>query len=286
MLTTKVPFRDSQGKIVGLVGISRDITERTRAEEELRLAKEQLLEHQLRLREQVEAELAKAREQLVRQSRLAVIGQMSASIVHDLDRWAALMRDAALHLKLQLPHGQPHLAHYMAVIDRGIDASKLMITNLAESAHDQQPMKQQLDLGEAAQEVFDRLELSGKVHVGLELQPQPFVIAADPAQFRLVLNNLLANAQQAIGESGRIRVIARRDGDADAIIIADDGPGVPPQDREQLFEPLFTTTPNAAGLGLTICRQIVERHGGSIELLATAGPGAAFQIRLPRAMPS
>ena len=267
VLTTKVPLKDSQGKIVGLVGISRDITERTRAEEELRQAKEQLLEHQSHLREQVEAELAKAREQLVGQSRLAVIGQISGSIMHDIEHSVLLMRDAAFHLKLQLPKDQPHLAHYMEIIDRGIDTSKRMLTNLAESAHGRQPEKQQLDLGEAAQVVFERLQLGDKVHLLLELEPQPFVIAADPVQFHQVLENVMANARQAMGESGRIRIAARRDGDADAITIEDDGPGILPEHRDQLFEPLFTTKPRAAGLGLTICRQIVERHGGTTAVL-------------------
>ena len=286
VLTTKVPFRDSQGKIVGLVGISRDITERTRAEEELRQAQQQLLEHQSHLREQVEAELAKAREQLVRQSRLAVIGQISGSIMRDLEQSVFLMRDAAFRLKRHLPKDQPHMAQYMAVIDRGIDASKRMLANLAELASGREPQKQPIDLGEAVREVFERLELGGKVHLKLELEPQPFFIAADPVQFRQVLENVIANSRQAMPEGGQIRVAARHEGDVDAVVIEDDGPGVLPEHRDFLFEPMFTTKPLAAGLGLTICRQIVERHGGSMELLANNGPGAAFHIRLPRATPS
>ena len=286
MLTTKVPFRDDQGAIVGLVGISRDITERTQTEEALRTAQQQLLEHQSRLREQVEAELAKAREQLVRQSRLAVIGQISASMMYDLDQSVLRMRDAAFRLKTHLPKDQPHIAQYMEVIDRGIDANKRMLTNLAELAQGRQPQKQRLDLGEAVREVFERQELGGKVRLILELEPQPFVIAADPVQFRQTLENIMTNAREAMCEGGQIRIAARPDGDMDAIIIADDGPGVPPEHRDQLFEPLFTTKPQAAGLGLTICRQIVERHGGRMELLANAGPGAAFHIRLPREAPS
>jgi PAS domain S-box-containing protein len=286
VLTTKVPFRDSQGQIVGLVGITRDITERKQAEEQLRLAQQQLLEHQSHLREQVEAELAKAKEQLVRQSRQAVLGQISASIMHDLDQSVLHMRDAAFRLKQYLPKDQPHMAQYMAVIDRGIDASKRMLTNLAELARGREPLKQQIDLGEAVREVFDCLELGGKVHLRLELEPQPFVLAADPVQFRQVLENLVANAAEAMPEGGQIRVHARHEGEVDVVAVEDDGPGILPEHRDQLFEPLFTTKPQAAGLGLTIGRQIVERHGGSMELLAHEGPGATFHIRLPRATPS
>ena len=282
VLTTKVPFRDSQGKIVGLVGISRDITERTQAEEELRRAQQQLLDHQTHLCEQVEAELAKAREQLVRQSRLAAVGQMSASIVRDLEHSVFCMRDAAFRLRRHLPKDQPHTTQYMAVIDRGIDAAKRMLTNLAELSRGREPQKQQIDLGATVQEVFERLELGGKVHLRLDLEPQPFFVEADPVQFRQVLENVIVNAQQAMPEGGQIRVAAHPDGQFDAIVIEDDGPGVLPEHRDQLFEPMFSTKPQAAGLGLSICRQIVERHGGSMELLSNEGPGAAFHIRLPR----
>lgn len=282
VLTTKVPLRDAQGQIVGLVGVSRDITERTRAEEELRRAREQLLEHQARLREQVEKELAKAKAQLVCQSRLAVLGQISASIMRDLEESVALMRDAAFRLKFHLPEDQPHVADYMAVIDRGIDASKRMLANLAELARGRQPQKQQVDLGEAVREVAERLALGKNVRLRIELETLPFVVAADPVQFGQVLENMMTNARQAIQDQGQIRISARHEGAMDAVIIEDDGPGIPAEHREHLFEPLFSTDPQAAGLGLTICRQIVERHGGSMALLADRGPGAAFLIRLPR----
>jgi signal transduction histidine kinase len=98
---------------------------------------------------------------------------------------------------------------------------------------------------------------------------------------RQVLGNLLANAIQATGNEGHIRIRASRSGNADTIVVEDDGPGIPQELRQEIFEPLVTTKPKGTGLGLAICRQIVERHGGSIELLSTDKPGATFQICLP-----
>ena len=92
---------------------------------------------------------------------------------------------------------------------------------------------------------------------------------------------LAANAAQAMGGRGEIRVFARREADYVVIAIEDDGPGVPAELRDTLFEPLVTSKPKGTGLGLAICRQIIERHGGTIALSETGGPGARFEIRLP-----
>ncbi|KKW36846.1 MAG: Multi-sensor signal transduction histidine kinase, partial [Candidatus Giovannonibacteria bacterium GW2011_GWA2_53_7] len=81
-----------------------------------------------------------------------------------------------------------------------------------------------------------------------------------------------------------IRVRARREGRMDVLVFEDDGSGVGEEVRDRIFEPLFTTKCQGTGLGLPICRQIIERHGGTIDLLEKEGPGTAFQIRLPSAV--
>ena len=80
---------------------------------------------------------------------------------------------------------------------------------------------------------------------------------------------------------GEITVAARRNADYDIISVQDSGPGVAAEDRDRVFEPLFTTKAKGTGLGLAICRQIIERHGGSVDLLDDGTTGATFRIRLP-----
>jgi signal transduction histidine kinase len=84
---------------------------------------------------------------------------------------------------------------------------------------------------------------------------------------------------------GTITVSAGGDGQYDQIVVADTGPGIPEDQREHIFEPLYTTKSKGTGLGLTICHQIIERHGGTIDL-DTKRDGAVFRIRLPRAEPA
>ena len=241
----------------------------------------QLLQQQRTERQRVEAELARLQAQLVHQTRLAAIGQVSASIAHDLRNPLSVVRNAVFLLKRRLPKDQPDCARYVQLVEQEIDVTDRIISNLTEMAHGKQPQKQRIDIEAFLSEVFERLEQRNRVHLQMDLEPRPFIVAADPVQLRQVLGNLMANAAQAMPAEGHIRVRARRDGDTDTIVLADDGPGIPPELRENVFEPLFTTKPKGTGLGLTICRQIVQRHGGTIELIETGNQGAAFQVRLP-----
>jgi PAS domain S-box-containing protein len=275
------PVHGGDGRYLGRRINSRDVTERKRAEEVACLAQEQLLKHQQQRREEVEAELAKAKDQLIRQTRLAVIGQVSASIAHDIRNPLAAVRYATSFLKRRLPPDQPKCLEYVELIDQEIDETSRIISNLMEMAHGKQPKMERFDLGEAIHEVFDRLRHDAAVHLSVQLDPQPFVVAADPVQLRQVLGNLVSNAIQAKPSGGEIRIRASRQGTSDTIVVEDDGPGIPEELRGRIFEPLVTTKPKGTGLGLAICRQIMERHGGDIELLATNRAGATFQIRLP-----
>jgi PAS domain S-box-containing protein len=281
VFTTKIPLKDGQGAVVGMVGISRDITERIRAEESLRRAQQQIAEHQTKLREQVEAELVKVQDQLVRQAKLAAIGQVAASIVHDLRNPLMVARATINQLKRDLPSDIDPEIQRIDLIDRELETIKRIIYNLTELARAKQPRKEAVNLGKTVLEAFDRLDHDETITCEVQCEPQPLWVAADAVQMRQLLGNLLDNAIAAMPRGGAIRVFGRRDGGMDEIIVEDEGPGVPLDLRDRIFEPLFTTRPKGTGLGLPICRQIVEGHGGTMALLAKKPPGTSFLIRLP-----
>ncbi|HEX8908331.1 MAG TPA: HAMP domain-containing sensor histidine kinase, partial [Anaeromyxobacteraceae bacterium] len=137
-----------------------------------------------------------------------------------------------------------------------------------------------VDLGEVAAEAArGNAALHPELEVRLALASAP-PVRADPGRLRQVLANLLANAAQA-GARG-VEIEGEATGDQVRLRVRDDGPGITPDLRSTLFEPFATGRAGGTGLGLAVSRRIVERHGGTLSLASPDGPGATFEIRLPR----
>ncbi len=280
--TTFVPARDDEGRIMYVIASSVDITQRKRAEEEAREAQQRLLEQQRSETEHVQAQLEKARGQLVTQTRLASIGQVAGSIAHDLRNPLGSARNAIFYLKRYVPGADPDLIEHLDIINEEINAADGIISDLMNMTRSKPLVRQRLDFGEVVQSAVQRAKLADGICCRVTLDPDPFTLDADPGQLSQVVQNLLSNAAQALNGQGQITVEAKRGKDCSEIEIRDNGCGVAAEHRDQLFEPLFTTKAKGTGLGLTICREIIERHGGSIELVDRGEPGATFRVRLPR----
>jgi signal transduction histidine kinase len=126
-------------------------------------------------------------------------------------------------------------------------------------------------------------------------------LRVDPQQMGQVLQNLITNAIQAMPDGGALRVAARRilnselanmnstftihnsqyDGDFIEISVTDSGEGISPENMKKLFQPLFTTKAKGIGLGLVVCRNLVQANGGRIEVASEVGEGTTFTVKLP-----
>jgi signal transduction histidine kinase len=132
--------------------------------------------------------------------------------------------------------------------------------------------------------------IAGEMPVRLKLDlGAPSCVEIDPARLRRALGNVLDNAVQALAETGdrarppRIMLRTRLKGGKVEIDIADNGPGIAPETLARAFEPLFSTRRFGTGLGLATTRQVVEQHGGTIELASRVGKGTRARIYLPLA---
>ena len=262
--------------------LRQQIAERELAETQAREAQEQLLAEQRAARQHAEAELGRLRDALVRTTRLATIGQVSATIAHELRNPLASIRNAVFYLKRKTTDDQPLLQEYLGIIDQEIDKADAIIGNLLSMAKAKAPGKAEVDLAQVLADVLARDPKAARVRCRMSLDPDPFVVSVDPDQLRQVIQNLLDNAADATDGQAELFVEARRDDQTDAITFRDTGPGVAAEVRKTLFEPLVTTRNTGTGLGLTICRLIVERHRGTIDLIDQDAGGAVFRIRLPR----
>jgi len=253
---TFAPVRDSD--FVNVYGL--DITEHEKAEEEKR----------------------KAQAELIRKARLAVIGQVSASIAHDLRNPLGSVRNASYFLRRRMNKEEPKLAEYTQIIDEEVAKADQIITNLLEMARPKVPHKEKVDLAGIIKEVLSLAKGASGVHCEMSMVPDPFVVEGDPNQLRQVVANIVDNAIEAMKGAGVFFVEACHDAGYDTIVFRDTGSGFAPEVKKTAFEPLITTKASGTGLGLTICREIIENHGGSIAVEECEGPGAAVRIRLPR----
>ncbi len=269
------------GKVVSLIASSRDVTKQKRAENEIRKAQEQLLDRQKRETEFAEAKLAELSQQFVHHTRLATIGQMTSSVAHEIRNPLGAVRNAAYLLKRHISSDDQTLQKYLEIIDHEVATADLVIHDMLEMARAKDPIMEPLDLAEIVREVFQRANRKNSIQCQLSSTQDPYTVVADPGQLRQVISNLVNNAIQAIQGDGEIDVELTRENGHHLIAIRDNGPGIDAKHHHQLFDPLFTTKAKGTGLGLTICRQIIERHGGTIELQDHDGSGALFCVKLP-----
>jgi len=266
----------------GFVGIVRDISERKRVEEEMRKAHEKIIQHQRHETEYAEAKLKELKKVLVSQTQLAIVGQMSTQIAHDLRNPLGAASNAVYYLKRKVPTEESKYHEYLDLIQDEINVCAHIIGDLLDLTRDDTPIREIVNLEKSVRSSLTRINMPSEVTLCFSCNPDPFLFSFDEVKFRRVLDNLFMNSLDALKGTGVISVIARRSEAADEITISDSGPGVLAELREKIFEPFFTTHTKGTGLGLPICRRIIERHGGTIELTDNDKQGTEFKILLPR----
>jgi PAS domain S-box-containing protein len=254
-----------------------DLTERKRAEGEVR-------ESERRYRE-VQMQLAHA-------NRVATTGQLSASIAHEVNQpLAAVVTNAGASLRW-LDYDPPDVAEARAGLERILKAGTRagdIIGRLRRLVRKAPLQKEPLDLDETILEVvaLTRGEVvKNDVLVQTQLAEGLPPIHGDRVQLQQVILNLIVNAVDAmtgVGKGSRELLISTGRAEPDGVLVAvrDSGLGLSPESLERLFETFYTTKPGGMGVGLSICRSIIEAHGGRLWATANVPRGAIFQFTLP-----
>ena len=228
--------------------------------------------------------LQSAERERIRNDQMAALGQLAAGLAHELRNPLTAMKtivDAAR----RDPTKASIDSRDLAVFDEEIQRLNRSLQSFLDYARPPATTKRLADLGTIAEKT--RQLLAGRaeqqsIRVSLEQPPHPVAVYADPEQLHQVLLNLLLNAFDAIGDQGQVTVRITDDGQSFAVItVTDTGPGIPHAVRDRLFEPFVSTKESGTGLGLTICRRIVEDHGGRIEAVNGRAGGATFTVKLP-----
>jgi PAS domain S-box-containing protein len=269
------PLRDAEGRIIRWYSLIYDVDDRRKAQEALR----------------------KTQFELAHVSRVMTMGELVASIAHEVNQpLGAIVTNGQACIRL-LTRETPDLDKSREVISRmiaeGMRASEVIkrIRNLLHKAPSE---KSSLDINEAIEEVIALVSsdvLSSKVDLQAGLAADLPPVAGDRIQLQQVILNLILNGKDAMSvlkidknDSRKLLITSRSNSAGDVLVaVRDSGPGLDPKNVDRMFEPFFTTKPGGMGLGLSISRTIIEAHGGALWASQNKDMGATLQFSLPSA---
>jgi signal transduction histidine kinase len=268
------------GMLERMAGFNETLhAEVARATSELREANRALLETAQRL--------FAARRELARGQRLALAGQMAASVAHQIGTPLNVISGYVQMLRAKVEEGSPD-AERLRTIQEQIARVTAIVQGLLDHTRRPALALDPLAPGELVHGLAElvRPSLVGRgIELRVEVAPGLPTVGVDRAQIEQALLNLVTNAVDAMPGGGRLSLAARADGEGVALAVTDSGDGIPPEDLPRVFDPLYTTKPpgKGTGLGLPILREIVEAHGGTVRLESRPGEGTTAIVRLPPA---
>lgn len=317
ILTSKVPLKNPDGEVIGMIGIYTDITARKRAEHEIAEYARQM--------EAANADLVSSHHQLIQAEKMASIGQLAAGVAHDINNpvsfvmsnlgtlreYAGILEDLLtrygaladslggevsgdvhdLLQGIQDKKDEHDLGYILADLKQLLGESlegayriKNIVVSLKSFARPDNEWTSDVDINDGIETTLKVVnhELKYNCTILKEFGELPGV-RGNPGQLNQVFMNLLVNAGHAIEHRGEIAIRTWADPDYIRIRIADNGKGIAPEHLNRIFDPFFTTKPvgKGTGLGLSISYGIVQKHGGSIEATSEVGKGTVFLVSLP-----
>jgi len=202
-------------------------------------------------------------------------------VAHDLRNPLQGITGAAFFLKEKLQERQDQeVGEAFALIDNCIQYSNKIVGDLFDYAKEPQLELETTNLREIVASALFQIAIPATIELTSHVPDKPTLLL-DKTRMQRVVINLVRNAIDAMPEGGKISVTSGGDAQTVELTVADTGPGIPDELKEQIWKPLKTTKAKGIGLGLAICKRFVEAHSGRIEVLSESGKGTSFKIILP-----
>ncbi len=292
-LTYRFPiFYNEKPKFIG--GIAIDITERKWAEQELE-------KHRSRLEELVEErtrDLRAVQEELIKSEKLAVLGQLTATVSHELRNPLGVIRSSIYYLRRRYPKIDEKSETHLERIEQQVAMCDSIVNELLDYCRMRQPDLVFEQINPVIERVLDQVSLPDGITLVRELSPALPIIPFDRNKLQQAVNNLLENAAAAVESmkksqdangsqyQPRISVRTRAISNGVGIEVEDNGAGMDEATAARAFEPLFTTRARGVGLGLAVVRKIVEDHRGTVMLNTSQDKGTIITLNIPLWRPS
>jgi PAS domain S-box-containing protein len=244
--------RDASGNPTAFVAVTKDITERKRMEQ-----------------------------QLLKSERLATIGEVAAMVGHDLRNPLTGIKGAAYYLKMKWGSKLDKKSREMLdLIESDIEYSNKIVNDLLDFSKQIQLQRGIVDIKSLLGEVLSETKASKKVKI-IDLTRKTHRASLDADQMKRVFKNLIKNAIDAMPNGGTLTIKSKKARDFIKILVRDTGEGIPKQNLGKMFVPFFTTKAKGVGIGLSICKRLVEAHEGTITVESEVGEGSCFTVTVP-----
>ncbi|HUZ72939.1 MAG TPA: ATP-binding protein [Stellaceae bacterium] len=270
------PIFDGDGRFRGYRGTGRDVTGEIAVELEL-----------ARRVEERTAELRKAQSDLLRKERLSTLGQLTATVAHELRNPLSAIRNTVFALKETVASAGLNAERPLSRVERNIQRCDRIITDLLDFTRLRSLNRAEVEADAWLEEVLIEQRLPQNIVLRHVFGAPGHRVSLDAERMRRVVINLTENAAQAMAESATsgvasvVTVSTRTTADYYELAIEDTGPGIPDEVLAKVFEPLFSTKSFGTGLGLPTVKQIVEQHGGTVAITSVPGKGTRVVVRLP-----
>lgn len=293
---TKSLFRDAQGKPAGVVGILVDITEIKRINEELKILNDNLS----RRVEQEVQKVEKQRQVLIQKSRIESLGQMAASIAHEINQPLSAISLAVDNARLKINSGrleQKYLMNKIETIRQNLNRIKSIIEHVKTFSkpgfiNNFTEVNLNKAIESALMLIFQQIK-SQDIHLVLKLHPEPLLISGDMIKMEQIIINLINNAKEAISDKEaqkgtffkQIEISTGIIGEKAYLTVTDNGVGIDSVNLDKIYEPFFTTkeSKQGTGLGLSIVYSLINEMKGDIKVKSKLGEGTLFTVTIPLA---
>jgi PAS domain S-box-containing protein len=280
--------------------VCRDITERKTMEKQLQEKNEELdaqneelkaTEEELRAsNDELQAahdKLLETQEQLIRSEKLAAIGQLASGVGHELRNPLGAIKNAGFYIRRRvantdLPNTEPRVIEFLDIIEEEVNSANKVITDLLGFSRVAKPTVAPANIAGIIEDALKYTPVPENVTLVKDINNNLPMAMVDGEQIKQVFLNIALNALQAMAEKGgRLEIRATDKGKFVEVEFIDTGSGIPDSIKNKIFDPLFTTKAKGVGLGLSVCKTIIERHEGDIKVKSRVGKGTTFTLSLP-----
>jgi len=236
---------------------------------------EEMVEHRTKDLEQVQ-------EKLIRSERLAAVGELASGVGHELRNPLNVIRNCVYLLHMTMADKtNEEVQNTLKVLDKQIDISNRIVTDLLDFTRIKPPSLGKVDLNNLVKESLSWVVVPESTKVTTNLDGNTPQIRADSEQVGRAFANIISNAVQSMNSHGKLKISTGIDDGSAWARFEDSGCGIPEENLDKIFEPLFTTKPKGIGLGLAITKRLVEQNKGKIEIASQVKKGTTFTVRLP-----